>query len=106
MGRFFIDTDSGQIATERQLLEAGVAPSGEDPPRPWWPINAPVDASTLWYAAMRRKEKGIFIGSLVFRHTPHHTLLLERGWEEVPVEQIGVEGATTGISEQPDLGGL
>lgn len=106
MGRFFIDTDSGQIATERQLVEAGVSTPDDDPPRPWWRINAPIDATTMWYAAMRRREKGIFIGTLVFRHTPHHTLLLERGWEEVPVDEIGVEGATTGKSPRPDLGGL
>jgi hypothetical protein len=39
---------------------------------------------------MRRRERGVFIGTLVLRHGDHHTLLLERGWEEVPVDQIGV----------------
>jgi hypothetical protein len=37
---------------------------------------------------MRRREKGIFIGALVLRHSAHHASLLERGWEEVPVEEI------------------
>jgi hypothetical protein len=44
----------------------------------------------MWYAVLRRQERGVFIGSLVFRHSPHHALLLERGWEEVDVEAIGV----------------
>jgi hypothetical protein len=32
----------------------------------------------------------VFIGTLVLRHSPHHALLLKSGWEEVPVEGIGV----------------
>jgi len=43
----------------------------------------------MWYAVMRRQERGIFIGALVLRHSGHHTLLLERGWQEVPIEEIG-----------------
>jgi len=43
----------------------------------------------MWYAVMRRRERGVFIGTLVLRHSDHHTLLLERGWEEVPIDQIG-----------------
>ena len=43
----------------------------------------------MWYAVMRRQERGVYIGALVLRHGDHHTLLLERGWEEVPVEEIG-----------------
>jgi hypothetical protein len=38
---------------------------------------------------MRKREKGVFIGTLVFRHSPHHSLLLESGWEEIDVAQIG-----------------
>jgi hypothetical protein len=37
---------------------------------------------------LRKREKGIFIGTLVFRHSPHHSSLLESGWEEVPVGEI------------------
>jgi hypothetical protein len=94
MALFFIDTDTGQVATQTQLIEAGV-PGGTDatPARPWLRIQGSGDATTLWYAVMRRQERGIFIGSLVFRHSPHHSLLLERGWEEVGVDDIGVRSA-------------
>ncbi len=85
-------------------MEGGLATEQDDPARPWFPINAPVDATTMWYAVMRRREKGIFIGTLVFRHQPHHTLLLERGWEEVPIEDIGLAGGPRDISPAPDLG--
>jgi len=91
MGLFFIDTSTGQVATRRQLADAGVIARDDDvAPRPWHRIQGTNDASTLWYAVMRRREKGIFIGSLVLRHGDHHSLLLERGWDEVPVDQIGV----------------
>lgn len=69
-------------------MAAGVAPEDGYPPRPWFRIQGTGDATTLFHAVMRRKEKGIFIGSLVFRHTPHHSLLIERGWEEIPVDEI------------------
>jgi hypothetical protein len=94
MAQFFIDTDTGQIATRTQLVEARVPPGPDGAPeRPWLRIQGSGDATTLWHAVMRRKERGIFIGSLVLRHSPHHSLLLERGWEEVPVDQIGVRSA-------------
>jgi hypothetical protein len=88
MGLFFIDTATGQVATQHQLVDAGIAPEDGVPPRPWFRIQGTGDATTMWYAVMRRQEKGIFIGSLVFRHSPHHSLLLERGWEEIPVDGI------------------
>jgi hypothetical protein len=88
MGLFFIDTSSGQVATQHQLVEAGIATQQELPPRPWLRINATGDATTMWYAVLRKRERGVFIGTLVFRHSPHHSSLLERGWEEVPVGQI------------------
>ena len=94
MGLFFIDTATGQVATQRQLLAAHVLTGDEAPPRPWLRIQGTNDASTLWYAVMRRQERGVFIGALVLRHSDHHTLLLERGWEEVPAEEIGVPGAS------------
>ena len=59
-----------------------------DPPRPWLKIQGTNDATTMWYALLRRREKGVFIGALVLRHTDHYASLLERGWEEVPVEEI------------------
>lgn len=88
MAVFFIDTATGQVATQRQLVEAGISSAGDDPPRPWHRIRGTDDATTLWYAVLRRRERGVFIGSLVFRHSDHHALLLERGWDEVPVDEI------------------
>ena len=89
MASFFVDTGTGQVATQRQLVEAGlVGPDGR-PPRPWHRVQGTGDASTMWYAVMRRQERGVYIGTLVLRHGDHHASLLERGWEEVPVEQIG-----------------
>jgi len=79
------------VATERQLIEAGIAGALDPPPRPWLRIQGTRDASTLWYAVMRKRERGIFIGSLVVRHSTHHALLTEQGWEEVAVEAIGLQ---------------
>jgi hypothetical protein len=92
MASFFIDTDTGQVATLRQLTEAGVAGPVDPPPRPWFPIQGTRDASTMWYAVLRKREHGIFIGTLVLRHTGHHASLLQAGWQEVAIEEIGVAG--------------
>ncbi|HEX7299789.1 MAG TPA: hypothetical protein VF257_12355 [Solirubrobacteraceae bacterium] len=89
MGLFFIDTATGQVATHRQLVEAGVVARDELPGRPWHRIQGTSDASTMWYAVLRRRERGVFIGTLVLRHSDHHALLLARGWEEVAPEAIG-----------------
>jgi hypothetical protein len=35
------------------------------------------------------RNEDTFIGALAIRHQPHHASLLERGWEEVPIDQIG-----------------
>jgi hypothetical protein len=88
MAVFFIDTATGQVATQRQLIEAGIAPVDDLPPRPWLRIQGTGDASTMWYAVLRKHERGIVIGTLVLRHSAHHASLLERGWEEVPIETI------------------
>ncbi len=48
------------------------------------------DASTLWYAVMRKQTRGVFIGTLCIRHSDHHASLLEGGWEEVAPEDIDV----------------
>jgi hypothetical protein len=94
MAIFCIDTSTGQIATRRQLVEAGIAaPDDPSVPRPWLAIQGPNDASTMWYAVMRKRERGVFIGALVLRHQGRHALLLERGWEEVPVEEISAVAA-------------
>jgi hypothetical protein len=42
----------------------------------------------MWYAVMRKRERGVFIGTLVLRHSPHHALLMESGWEEIPPAAI------------------
>jgi hypothetical protein len=89
MGVFFIDTDTGQVATQRQLIEVGVATETEPPTRPWLRIQAPDDASTMWYAVMRRRTRGVYIGTLCIRHGAHHASLLQGGWEEVAVGEIG-----------------
>jgi len=88
---FFIDTDTGQVATRSQLADAGVVRGAELPPRPWHRIQGTSDATTMWYAVMRRRERGVFIGTLVLRHSAHHASLAERGWEEVPVREIGLQ---------------
>jgi hypothetical protein len=87
VGLFFIDTSSGHVATHRQLAVAGVMGRDDLPPRPWHRIQGTIDASTMWYAILRRRERGVFIGTLVLRHSDHHALLLERGWEEVALEE-------------------
>ena len=88
MALFFIDTESGQVATQRQLIEAGIATEDAPPPRPWHQLQGTRDATTLWYAVLRRRTHGIFIGTLVIRHSDHHASLLADGWEEVEVDEI------------------
>jgi hypothetical protein len=85
---FFIDTDTGQVTTRRQLIEAGIASAAEPPARPWLRIQGSDDATTMWYAVLRKREKGIFIGALAIRHGEHHASLLQSGWEEVPVDEL------------------
>lgn len=91
MGQFFIDYEAGRVATRTQLEEAGLVSTGdaEPPPRPWHPVG-PSDASTMWYAVMRKRTRGVFIGTMCVRHTPRQSELEEQGWEEVPVAEIGV----------------
>jgi hypothetical protein len=90
MATFFIDTETGQVATRRQLDEAGVVPSDQEPARPWFKIKGTDDAITMWYAVMRKQTKGVFIGALCLRHSDHHASLIEAGYTEVPVSEIGV----------------
>jgi hypothetical protein len=87
---FFIDTSTGQVATRNQLVEAGVTAPEDLPPKPWHPVRGDIDASTLWYAVMRKQTKGVFIGTLCFRHSDHHASLLQQGWQEVTPDQIKV----------------
>lgn len=79
----------GTIATLQQLVDSEVVDPNVDPVLPWHKIDAPSDAQMMWYAAMRKQERGIYLGTLTFRHCDHHSLLIDNGWEEVPVHEIG-----------------
>ena len=63
----------------------------EQPQLPWHRIQGTRDASTMWYAVMRKREKGVYIGTLVLRHGDHHASLLAGGWEEVAVGDISAQ---------------
>ena len=90
MAVFFIDTSTGQVATQRQLVEAGIAPEDKPPAMPWLRIQGTGDATTMWYAVMRKEvREGVFIGALTIRHRPHHASLLQQGWQEIPPAEIG-----------------
>jgi hypothetical protein len=89
MALFFIDTATGQIATGRQLSEAGIVAEGERPELPWHRIQGTRDATTLWYAVMRRQERDVYMGMLCIRHSDYHASLVQSGWQEVPVAEIG-----------------
>ena len=78
------------MATRTQLVEAGEAGGDDRPPKPWHEIQGPGDASTMWYAVLRKRERGVFIGTLCIRHVGRQASLEAAGWEEVPVEGIGV----------------
>jgi hypothetical protein len=92
---FLIDTATGQVSTLRQLREAGIAAEDRPPALPWLRIQGPDDASTMWYAVMRKRERGVYIGTLTIRHGAHHASLLQGGWEEVPIEEIAAPGGLT-----------
>ena len=86
------------MATKRQLIEAGIADEVTAPPRPWLRIQGTDDATTMWYAPMRKRVREVYIGALALRHSDHHASLLEQGWEEVGVEELRAGGP----SEAPD----
>jgi hypothetical protein len=91
VGVFFVNTEDGRVATRAQLAEAELVEGPDEMPvKPWHPIQGPSDASTMWYSVLRKQERGIFIGTLCIRHTDRKTLLGEQGWEEIPIEEIGV----------------
>jgi hypothetical protein len=90
VSRFFVNTQDGRVATRTQLVEAGEASADERPELPWHEIQGPSDASTMWYSVLRKREKGVFIGTLCIRHVGRQASLEEAGWEEIPVQEIGV----------------
>jgi hypothetical protein len=91
MSVFYIHTGDGRVATRRQLAHAGVLDDSGEPTRPWHPIQGPRDASTMWYSVLRKREHGVFIGTLSIRHTGRPASLVEAGWEEVALTAIGPE---------------
>jgi hypothetical protein len=90
VGVFFVNTEDGRVATRTQLAEAGLADEQDKPVAPWHAIQGPSDASTMWYSVLRKRERGIFIGTLCIRHTDRRNLLRDQGWEEIAVGEIGV----------------
>jgi hypothetical protein len=96
MSVFFVNTQDGRVATRSQLAEAGLIDRRGKPVPPWHPIQGPSDASTMWYAVLRKRERGVFIGTLCFRHTGRQASLEERGWEEVPVDAVGLDAPGKG----------
>ena len=78
------------MATALSWPRPGWSTSDEQPVAPWHPIQGPSDASTMWYAVLRKRERGVFIGTLCIRHTGRQSLSWRSaGWEEMPVEEIG-----------------
>ncbi len=103
MAVFFIDTSTGEVATKRQLVEAGIADQLNAPPRPWLRIQGTDDATTMWYAVLRRRVRDdVYIGALALRHSDHHASLVAAGYEEVPLDELRARGA----SEAPDIGAI
>ena len=90
------------MATFDQLREAGLTDVRFKAVKPWHPIQGPSDASTMWYAVLRKRERGIFIGALALRHSSRLDLLLQSGWQEVPVADIGPTPSGSGDLSQSD----
>ncbi|MEA2478759.1 MAG: hypothetical protein QOJ07_681 [Thermoleophilaceae bacterium] len=89
MGAFYIDTSSGDFATHDQLRRHDLLDRDGRAQPPWHQIQATGDASTLWYALLRKHTRGIWVGALVMRTSDHRQKLLGEGWEEVPPERAG-----------------
>jgi hypothetical protein len=89
VGVFFVNTQDGRVATRTQLADAALVDEFDKPTPPWHRIQGPDDASTMWYSVLRKRERGVFIGTLCIRHTDRKNLLEESGWEEVPIAEIG-----------------
>ena len=43
----------------------------------------------MWYAVLRKRVRGVFIGTLCIRHTGRQASLEAEGWQEVRVADIG-----------------
>jgi hypothetical protein len=92
---FFINVETGRVATRSQLVEAGQTPSHEPPALPWHPVQGPGDASTalysVWRKQVRGRERAAWIGTLCFRHGDRQASLARDGWQEVPVDEVRAE---------------
>ena len=92
MPGFFINVETGQVATHAQLIEAGDAPEREPPALPWHAVQGPSDASTALYAVLRKRVEGrdraVWIGTLCIRYGGRQAFLEERGWEEVDIDEM------------------
>lgn len=89
---FFINVETGQVATRSQLVEAGHTPPHEPPTLPWHPVQGPGDASTALYSVLRKQVRGrdraAWIGMLCLRHGDRQASLEREGWQEVEVQEI------------------
>jgi hypothetical protein len=101
MSGFFINVESGQVATHAQLIDAGQASDREPPSLPWHPVQGPGDATMAVYAVLRKRVEGrhrsAWIGTLCIRYGERQASLEAEGWQEVPVAEIRTFGAP-GIS--------
>lgn len=92
MSGFFINVDSGRVATHAMLIEAGESSDREPPRLPWHPLQGPNDASTATYAVLRKRvegrERGAWIGLLCIRWGDRQASLEREGWQEVTVDEI------------------
>jgi hypothetical protein len=86
---FYIDTSAGEFATHSQLDAHGLLDAGARARPPWHRIQATSDASTLWYALLRKRSHGIWLGALAMRSADHYAKLLAEGWEEIAPERVG-----------------
>jgi hypothetical protein len=87
---FWVNYEDGRVATRDQLAAADLVDEDHTPVKPWHRIEGPSDASTMWYAVLTKRERGVFIGTLCIRHTERQASLEQAGWREVPVEEIGL----------------
>ncbi len=90
MSEFFVNTQDGRVAVQRQLAEARLVDEEDKPVDPWHPIRGSRDASTMWYAVMVKQIRGVFIGMLCIRHLQRQASMEAQGWVEVPWDAIGV----------------
>jgi len=96
----YVDTNSGEFATHDQLREHELLDRDGRAQAPWHRVQAISNASTSWYALMRKRTHGIWLGALLMRSADHYRKLLGEGWEEAPPERCGasLDAAPTGLA--------